>query len=196
MSKSEETRSSILHQALDISSEVGLEGLSLGILAKRVEMSKSGLYAHFSSKENLQCAVLDTAAERFIDIVLSPALKQPRGIPRLKALFERWLQWEDDEFSGGCLFITAATEFDDRPGPVRDRLVDHLRDVLDAIARAADICKKEGHFRSDLDTEQFRYDFWGVLLSYQHFRRLLQHPQARDYAHRAFERLVSSATPH
>lgn len=195
MSKSDETRSSILDQALDLSSEVGLEGLSLGTLAKRVEMSKSGLYAHFSSKENLQCAVLDTAAERFIDVVLSPALKQPRGLPRLRTLFQRWLRWEDNELTGGCLFIAAAAEFDDRPGPVRDRLVGHLRDVLGAIARAAQITKEEGHFREDLDVEQFRYDFWGILLSYQHFRRLLQVPEAQDYAHRAFERLIQNATP-
>lgn len=193
MGKGDETRHTILAQALDLASEVGLEGLTLGVLAGRTGMSKSGLYAHFESKEALQCQVLDTAAERFVDVVLAPALKQPRGLPRLETLFELWLDWETDALSGGCPFIAAATELDDRPGPVRDRLTAHLHDVLGAVARAARIGVEEGHFRADLDVEQFAYELWGALVAYQHFGRLLGRSDAGERARRAFATLVERA---
>lgn len=193
MSKGDETRHAILRQALDLSSEVGLEGLSFGVLAKRAGMSKSGLYAHFDTKENLQCQVLDAAAVRFVDVVLAPALKEKRGLPRLRKLFEHWLHWEGEELSGGCPFIAAASEFDDKQGPVKDHLVGHLQDLLGAIARAAQIAVDEGEFRHDLDTEQFAYEFWAVLVTYQHFLRLLGRPDAGARARRAFDSLVRGA---
>ena len=193
MSKGNETRDRILQQALDLSSEVGLDGLTIGMLARRAEMSKSGLYAHFASKEDLQCRVLDTAAARFVDVVLSRVLKQPRGLPRVKLLFELWLDWATKEWSGGCPFVAAATELDDRPGPVRDRLVGHLRDVTDSIGRAAGIAVEEGHFQGDLDLHQFTYQFWGVLLAYHHFARLMQRGDARARAEQAFAELLKGA---
>ena len=193
MGKGEQTRHTILEQALDLSSEVGLEGLTFGVLAKLTGMSKSGLYAHFDSKESLQCEVLDAAAARFVDVVLSPALKQARGLPRIEKLFERWLRWETDEFSGGCVFMAAATEFDDRQGPVRDRLTSHLEDMLGSIARSARIAVEEGHFRSDLDDEQFAYEFWGLLLAFQSYGRLLDRPKARTRARKAFRHLIESS---
>jgi AcrR family transcriptional regulator len=193
MSKGEDTRSSILRQALDLSSEVGLEGLSLGSLAKLVGMSKSGLYAHFDSKEDLQSQVLDSTARRFVDVVVAPALKKPRGLPRVKALFERWLGWSTNELSGGCPFIAAATEFDDRSGPVRDTVVAHLRDATGTIARAAQISVEEGHFRANLDLEQFAFDFWAILLAYHQFHRLMRQADARKWANRAFASLIKNA---
>lgn len=195
MSKGDETRNAILSHALDLSSELGLEGLTFGVLAKSAGMSKSGLYAHFDSKEHLQCQVLDAAATRFIDVVLVPALKHPRGLPRLEKLFDNWLQWETDELRGGCLFVAAATEFDDRTGLVRDRLIGHLQDMLGGIARAARIAVEEGHFDPDLDTEQFAYELWAVLLAYQHFARLFGDPAASVRARRAFASLVESSRP-
>ncbi len=195
MGKGDETRHAILNSALDLSSEVGLQGLTFGVLAKLTGMSKSGLYAHFDSKEHLQCQVLDSAASRFVDVVLAPALKRPRGLPRLQTLFEHWLGWETDEFSGGCVFMAAATEFDDRAGVVRDRLVSHLDDMLGAIARGARIAVSEGHFRADLDDEQFAYELWGVLLSFHHYGRLLGHPKAHARARRAFEHLLETSQP-
>lgn len=190
MGKGANTRHTILNQALDLSSEVGLEGLTFGVLAKLMGMSKSGLYAHFDSKESLQCDVLDTAAARFVDVVLSPALKEPRGLPRVKKLFEMWLKWENEQLTGGCLFVAAATEFDDRPGPVRETLIGHLRDMLGGVARAARIAVEEGHFHPDLDPEQFSFEFWAVLLAHQHYRRLLHFPDARQRANRAFNSLI------
>jgi len=193
MTKGEETRARILVQALDHASGVGLEGLTVGDLAGKVGMSKSGLYAHFSSKEDLQCQVLDTAAEQFVDVVVAPALKEPRGLPRIRALFRLWLDWATRQLSGGCPFVAAAVEFDDRPGAVRDRLVSHLKDVLGTIARAASISVEEGHFREDLDTEQFAFEFWGILQAFHHFARLFRHEDARARADAAFEALVRGA---
>lgn len=193
MSKGEDTRSNILQQALNLSSEVGLEGLTVGALAKIVGMSKSGLYAHFDSKEDLQCQVLDTAASHFVDVVLVPALKKPRGLPRVKTLFERWLNWATDQMTGGCPFIAAAIEFDDRPGQVRDRLVGHLNDVFGSIARAAKISVEEGHFHQKLDVDQFAFEFWATLMAYHHFARLMHHNKAREMADRALTRLLNDA---
>jgi len=193
MSKGTDTRHAILRQALDLSSHVGLEGLTVGVLAKRAGMSKSGLYAHFESKEDLQCQVLDTAAERFIDVVMSRVLKQPRGLPRVQMLFDMWVEWSTAELSGGCPFISASTEFDDRAGPVRDKVVAHLSDVTDAIARAAQIAVQEGHFRDDLDTEQFAFEMWAILLAFHHFSRLMRHGNARERAGRAFTDLIHKA---
>lgn len=178
---------------MDLSSQRGLEGLTIGALAKQAKMSKSGLYAHFASKEALQIAVLDRAASHWVDEVLAPALKAARGLPRIEALFEGWLRWETAVLSGGCLFVTAATEFDDRDGPVRHKVAAHLQDMLGALARAASIATEVGHFRSDLDTDQFAYELWGILVVYQHYLRLLKSTTAETKARIAFAALVARA---
>ena len=178
MSKGDQTRQAILRTAVDLSSEVGLEALSIGLLAKGAGMSKSGLYAHFDSKEDLQCQVLNAAAQRFVDVVVSPAIKKARGLPRIEAMFRRWLKWGTEELQGGCVFMAAASEYDDRPGKVRDTLVGHQQALLGTITRAALIAVEEGHFDTELDTEQFAFEFWGLLLAHQHYERLLGRPDA------------------
>jgi AcrR family transcriptional regulator len=194
MSKGEDTRAAILERALATTSRLGLEGLSIGSLAQDLGMSKSGLFAHFGSKEDLQLRVLELAVERFVESVVRPALARPRGEPRVRALFENWLAWAEASYlPGGCVFIATANELDDRPGPLRDRLVDYQRQWLAVLARAARIAQEEGHFRSDLDTEQFAYESYAVLLAYHHFRRLLRDPGARDRARRAFDDLLGAA---
>lgn len=194
MSKGEETRSAILDTALALASTGGLEGLSIGGLAREVGLSKSGLFAHFNSKENLQLQVLETATERFVASVVLPSLREPRGEPRVLALFERWLAWTKSSFlPGGCPFVATAVELDDRPGPLRDYLVDAQTRWLATMARAAAIAVEEGHFRSDLDTEQLAYELYSILLAYHLFRRLLRDPKAEARSRRAFERLVESA---
>lgn len=194
LTKGEETRAMILDQALASASRLGLEGLTIGILADAVGMSKSGLFAHFESKEELQLQVLETAIGRFVDLVMAPALKAPRGEPRLRALFERWMEWDEADFQpGGCIFISAANELDDRPGPLRDRLVACQGDWLQALATAARIAVDEGHFRGDLDTRQFAYDLYAIILAYHHFSRLLDDPAAEERARASFESLLSSA---
>jgi AcrR family transcriptional regulator len=164
------------------------------VLAERVGMSKSGLFAHFSSKDNLQVAVLDEAVRRFVELVISPALRERRGEPRLRALMERWLAWAEQDFMpGGCIFFAAAVELDDRPGPARDRLVASQRDWLDTLAQAVRIAQQEKHFRADLEPEQFAFEAYGLFDSYQMHKRLLRVPHADRRVRAAFERLLADA---
>ena len=122
MSKGQDTKTAILDEALQIASQVGFEGLTIGQLAERTEMSKSGLFAHFRSKEQLQLQTLEHSRRWFIDTVIRPALAAPRGEARVRALFDAWLRWEE-VLDGGCVYVTAAVEYDDRPGAMRDALV-------------------------------------------------------------------------
>src|SRR3979490_3354906 len=118
------TREVILEHAYAIACIDGLEGLSIGTLAQDVGMSKSGVFAHFGSREDLQLAVLEHAARRYGEQVLMPVLKIGRGFPRLHALFARWLDWSiASGLPGGCIMISAAAEYDDRPGPIRDSVI-------------------------------------------------------------------------
>lgn len=194
LSKGEATRRMILDHGIAAASLLGLEGLSLGEMAKEVGMSKSGLFAHFSSKEDLQLQVLETAIARFIETVVTPALRAPRGEPRVLAMVERWMEWSiSDSMPGGCVFIATANELDDRPGPLRDRLVASQRDWLDALATAARIAVEERDFRPDLDCPQFAYEVYSIALSCHHFHRLLRAPDAFDRARVAFDRLLHDA---
>ncbi len=191
MSKGANTRGLILDRARAMASTLGLEGLSIGGVAKEVGMSKSGLFAHFRSKGEMQAQVLQTAIDRFVETVVAPALRRPRGEKRVRALFAHWLDWAEASWlPGGCLFITSAVELDDRPGPLRDFLEAAQRDWLDVLATAARIAVEVGHFHSDLDTAQFAYEFYSIALSYHHFQRLLLDPKARDRATSAFEDLI------
>jgi AcrR family transcriptional regulator len=192
--KGEETRQRILEGAVALASTQGIEGVTIGDLASALDLSKSGLFAHFRSKEALQIAVLQAAAERFTRLVVVPALKAPRGEPRVRALFDRWLTWGNcEEMPGGCIFITAAAELDDRPGPVRDVLVQSQKDLLGTVAHAAQIAVDEGHFQGDLDLEQFAFELYAILLSFNHATRLMRDPRAKERAQRTFERLIASA---
>jgi AcrR family transcriptional regulator len=193
VAKGDETRERILDRALVLASVVGLEGLTIGGLAKETNMSKSGLFAHFDSKEDLQLQVLATASSRFITNVVSPALREPRGEPRVRALFEYWLKWELGRKPGGCPFVAAIHELDDRPGPVRESLVATQRDWIDTLATAARIAVEEGHFRSDLDAAQLAYDLYAVFLAFHLYHRLLRDPEAASRARTAFERLIQNA---
>ena len=194
MGKGDLTRNAILEHAAALASQVGLEGLSIGRLAQDLELSKSGLFAHFHSKETLQIKVLEHAAAVFVERVIRPALAAPRGEPRVRALFERWLVWpQKNGLPGGCFFVAAATELDDRPGPVRDVLVQQQRDWLDTIATVVRTAIAEGHFRPEVDPEQFAHDLYGVMLAYHHAVRLLDDPRAEQRARTAFESLVAHA---
>lgn len=194
MRKGEVTRLAILDRAIRLASEVGLEGLTIGELANDLELSKSGLFAHFRSKEALQGQVLAHAAAVFVENVVRPALKAARGEPRMRALFERWLGWgRSRPLPGGCLFVQSAVELDDRPGPVRDQLVEFQRQWLDVIATTFKKGVEAGAFRGDADPDQFAHDLYGVMLAYHHASRLLHDPLAERRARRAFEALLAAA---
>ncbi|MEE8544786.1 MAG: hypothetical protein V3T29_03140, partial [Alphaproteobacteria bacterium] len=152
------------------------------------------LFAHFGSKEALQLRVLESAVDRFIATVLAPALRAPRGEPRLRALFENWLTWSRAEcLEGGCPLVAAAIELDDRPGPVRDYLLQAQKDWLEALATAARIAIEEGHFSPDTEPEQVAHEFNSAILGYHHAARLLRDPQAEARTRRAFEAMVARA---
>jgi AcrR family transcriptional regulator len=194
MLKGEQTRKEIVGRALEVASRVGLEGVTLGALAEDLGMSKSGLFAHFKSKEALQLEALQELVDRFIQEVVRPALTHPRGEPRVIALFENDLRWiKGSFFRGGCLLISLSYEYDDRPGPIRDLLVRSQRDWLATLARAARIATEEGHFRPDLDCEQFAYQLQSLNMGYQYNSRLLGDRKAEEQLRGAFEQLMTSS---
>jgi AcrR family transcriptional regulator len=193
-SKGADTHRNILRAALAFASEFGLGGVSIGALAERTRMSKSGLFAHFDSKENLQLAILQNAVVRFTDEVVAPALKKPRGEPRVRALFDLWLGWSKAEFMpGGCIFVVAAVEFDDKPGPLRDLLKSAQTDWFETISTAAQIAIREGHFRSDLDTELFAHEVYALAYGHHFIARLLKMRKAEERTMQSFERLLADA---
>jgi AcrR family transcriptional regulator len=194
VTKGDDTRSAVLGSAISLASSLGLEGVTIGKLAEHVGMSKSGLFAHFSSKENLQVAILEEAIARFVALVVTPALKRPRGEPRLRALFERWLEWSRVEFMpGGCIFVVASVELDDRPGPARDRLIASQKDWMDTLAHAARIAVDEKHFRKDLDCEQVAHEIFSIAYGYHFIRRIIDSAEAETRSRAAFERVIADA---
>jgi AcrR family transcriptional regulator len=192
--RGELTRQAILERATSLASQVGLDGLSIGILADELHLSKSGLFAHFKSKDALQVQVIDFAASAFVEEVVRPALRAPRGEPRLRALFDQWLVWDKARPGrGGCLFVGAASELDDRPGPARDRVVRAQREWMTFLAHAAELAVREGHLHQATDVDQFAHDLYCVMLGYHHAARLLEDPAAETRARRGFERLLAMA---
>lgn len=196
MSKGEQTRQEIVERALALAGEVGLEGVSLGVLAASMDLSKSGLFAHFRSKEALQLEVLQRAIDHFIRDVVAPALRERRGEPRLRRLFDLHLQWiEGNAGQGSCFFMALTHEYDDRPGPIRDLLVQSQRDWYDTVARVAASAVEEGHLRTDLDCDQLAYEFVGIGMVFQQSAKLLENPQAEGRARGAFEALLERSRP-
>jgi AcrR family transcriptional regulator len=194
MSKGATTRGAIVDVALASASRIGFTALSIGGLAKEAGLSKSGLFAHFKSKEELQLEVVRRAIARFVEIVISPALKKPRGEPRVRALFENWFEWaKASEIPGGCPFIAASSELDDQPGPLRDLLLDSQKDWLGVLAHAARIAVDEGHFRKGLDAEQFAWHLHALIHGYHHSARLLRSKHAEKYARAAFDALLGAS---
>jgi AcrR family transcriptional regulator len=194
MGKGAETRERILDQAVRLASRDGLDGLTIGALSAELGLSKSGLFAHFGSKDELQLQVLQATVQRFEEMVIRPAVAAPRGEPRLRTLFENWLAWGDSpSMPGGCLLVVAAVEFDDRPGPQRDFLEQaHLR-CFEFLAKGALLAVEAGHFRSDLDADQFAFEVTAIVLGHHHIHRMLRDPRSRERARAAFERLLADA---
>jgi AcrR family transcriptional regulator len=190
--KGEQTRVSILDEALKIASRLGLEGLTIGSLADATGMSKSGLFAHFGSREDLQLAVLEHAAQRYGEQVFVPVLKIDRGLPRLRALFERWLDWAlESGLPGGCIMISAAAEYDDRPGPIRDAVIANQHRGNAITQKAVRLAIEEGHLSPDTDPEQISFELLGIVLAAHNHRRLLGDKEARKRALTAFDQLIT-----
>lgn len=191
--KGERTRAKILEKAARVASVCGLEEISIGGLAKATGLSKSGLFAHFNSKENLQTQIIHWVSERYRQEVLMPAFREPRGVPRIRAIYRNWRRWIDGgALPGGCVVIASAMEFDDRPGQVRDEVEAMMRRLLEALARAARIAVEEGHFAADADPRQFAFEFEALMHGYHQYSRLLKDPEAGQRADRALDKLLAA----
>ena len=189
--KGQQTKQAIVEAALALASQIGLEGLSIGALAEVTHMSKSGVFAHFGSREELQISVIREYYTRFADEVFYPAMQQPRGLPRVKALFDNWMQRVAVEIQSGCIFISGAVEFDDRPGPVRDALASSVQAWLDAFYRAVVQAKQEGHLLQSADEEQMAFEIHALILALHYEARFLQNPRSVGRAHRGFNNILA-----
>jgi AcrR family transcriptional regulator len=195
MRKGEQTRASILDAALALAARDGLEGMTIGALAERMQMSKSGVFAHFGSREGLQIAVLEAYEQRFVDEVLAPALAAPRGLARLRAIIDRWLDRTAADAVDACLWISGATEYDDRPGPVREELVSRIRSWQRELSRAISTAVERGELAADLDVDELVFQLYGIVLILHHDGRLLNSPDALQRARRSIDRLLDSYRP-
>jgi AcrR family transcriptional regulator len=192
MRKGEQTRSAILDAACELAARDGLEGLTIGVLAERMGMSKSGVFAHFGSREDLQIAVLKAYERRFVEDVLKPGLEAPRGLERLRAIFGHWLDRTAVEAASACIWISGATEYDDRPGSVRDELVGMVRSWQRELVRAIRQAIDTGELRVDTDPGELVFDLYGVILVLHHDARLMDSADAPARARRAFDRLIDA----
>ncbi|XAH22973.1 TetR/AcrR family transcriptional regulator [Xylophilus sp. GW821-FHT01B05] len=188
--KGQQTKAVIVDAALGLATQIGLEGLSIGALAEVTQMSKSGVFAHFGSREELQISVVHEYHTRFEAEVFYPALQAPRGLPRLRALFANWMKRTSAEIDSGCLYISGAAEFDDRPGPVRDALAGSVSTWLQALSRTLTQAKEAGHLRADADEEQMVYEIHGLILALHYEARFLRSPRSLARAHVGFDNIL------
>lgn len=192
MRKGELTRAAILDVALDLASREGLEGLTIGLLADKMNMSKSGVFAHFGSREDLQMEVLKLYHHRFEQEVFFPSVKEARGISRLQAMFARWIKRVSVEIASGCIYISGAVEYDDRPGPIREELVAMVRAWQGALLRCVQQCIDAGQLQPDTDAQQMVYEMYGLILALHHDARFLRRPGSVDRAKVGFDRLLEN----
>lgn len=190
LQKGQQTKQTIVNAALGLAEQIGLEGLSIGALAEITHMSKSGVFAHFGSREELQISVVREYYKRFSDEVFFPAMNEPRGLPRVHALFDNWMKRVAIEIQSGCIFISGAVEFDDRPGPVRDALANSVQTWLAAMYRAVVQAKESGHLASDADEAQMAFEIHGLILALHYEARFLKNPGAIDRAHTGFSNIL------
>ena len=190
LQKGQQTKAAIVDAALGLATQIGLEGLSIGALAEVTRMSKSGVFAHFGSREELQISVIREYHARFETEVFYPAMQEPRGLPRLRAMFRNWMNRTSVEIDSGCIYISGAVEFDDRTGPVRDALVGSVRSWLAAMNRAIVQAKEEGHLRPDVDEHQLAFEIHGLILALHYEARFLRNPGSIARAHAGFDNVL------
>ncbi|MDQ2820468.1 MAG: TetR/AcrR family transcriptional regulator [Pseudomonadota bacterium] len=192
MRKGELTRAAILDVALELASREGLEGLTIGLLADKMNMSKSGVFAHFGSREDLQMEVLKLYHHRFEQEVFFPSVREDRGIPRLQAMYARWIKRVSVEIASGCIYISGAVEYDDRPGPIREELVSMVRAWQGALLRCVQQCIDCGQLQMDADAQQMVYEMYGLILALHHDARFLRQPGSIERARIGFDRLLEN----
>lgn len=193
LSKGQQTRAAIIDAALGLATQIGLDGLSIGALAEIMKMSKSGVFAHFGSREDLQVAVVEEYQRRFRDEVFLPALNVPRGVARLRELFQRWIHRTTLEIDSGCLYVSGAVEFEDQEGPAREALENAVQLWMRAVARAVDLARQTGEFRADVDPDQLTFEMHGLILTLHYQARFLRDPHAVKRALKGFDELLARA---
>ena len=191
MHKGQQTKAAILEAALGLATHIGLEGLSIGALAETMGMSKSGVFAHFGSREELQISVVREYHARFEQEVFAPALAHPRGLARLRAMLDLWMQRSSIEVDSGCIYISGAVEFDDRTGPVRDALVDSVRTWHAAMRRAIVQSQETGELDPALDPDQMLFEIHGLVLALHYEARFLQTSAAIDRARQGLQNILA-----
>lgn len=189
--KGQQTKAAIVDAALGLAAQIGLEGLSIGALAEVMQMSKSGVFAHFGSREELQISVIREYHRRFEVEVFYPALSAERGLPRLRAMFANWMQRTAVEIDSGCIYISGAVEFDDRPGPVRDALASSVMTWHAALRRTIIMASELGHLRADVDEEQMLFEIHGLILALHYEARFLRTPGSIDRANAGFDNILA-----
>lgn len=198
LQKGQQTKAAIVEAALSLATHIGLEGLSIGALAELMGMSKSGVFAHFGSREELQISVVREYHHCFEQEVFYPAMSAPRGVGRLRALFANWMQRTSVEIDSGCIYISGAVEFDDRPGPVRDALVESVMTWHNAMRRAIAQAKAGGELCPDTDEEQMLFEIHGLILALHYEARFLRNPGSIGRALTGFDNILarfSAAAP-
>ena len=191
LQKGQQTKAAIIEAALGLATQIGLEGLSIGALAEVTQMSKSGVFAHFGSREELQISVIREYFGRFEQEVFYPALHEERGLPRVQALFANWMKRVAVEIQSGCIFISGAVEFDDRPGPVRDALATSVQTWLTALYRAVVLAKQCGHLQADADEQQMAFEIHGLILALHYEARFLKNPGSIGRANQGFANILA-----
>lgn len=193
--KGQQTKAAIIDQAMHMATQVGLEGLSIGPLAEALGKSKSGVFAHFGSRDDLQIAVVNAYFEHFEAEVFVPAMRQPRGLPRVRAMFENWMRHTSTELDAGCIFISGAVEFDDRPGPVRDALAEAVQTWMAAMTRAVAQACEQGHLQVDADPQQIIFEIHALILALHFEARFLRRAGSEQRAREGFEHIVQRFSP-
>jgi len=191
MTKGEDTKRTILDAGLKMATQLSLEAVTIGNLAKATQMSKSGLFGHFQSKENLQVEILKHAGELFAEVVVIPALSQEAGIPRIKSLVNNWIAWSN-RMTGGCIFVSSSTEFSDRPGKVHDFILAQQEAWIDSLRRLARSAIRVGDFRQNIDCDQFAFEMYSLLLGFHYYDKLLNSEETRKRQEIALEQLLSN----
>jgi AcrR family transcriptional regulator len=194
--KGQQTKAVIIDAALGLASQIGLEGLSIGAVAEVTGMSKSGVFAHFGSREELQISVIREYHDRFEAEVFYAAMQKPRGLSRLQALFDNWMVQTSAEIDSGCIYISGAVEFDDRSGPVRDALASSVSTWQTALRRAVELAQAEGQISDASDASQIAFEIHGLILALHYEARFLRNPSAADLARQGFQHILARYAGH
>ena len=192
LTKGEITRAAILDAALLLAGRDGLEGLTIGLLAERMQMSKSGVFAHFGSREDLQVEVVREYHRRFEATVFLPALNEPRGLPRFEKMLSLWIKLRIDEVSTGCIYISGAVEFDDRVGAIRDQLVLSVQTWRHALERALKEAIKEGHLKKSCHCDSVLFQIYSFVLGLHHDARFLKLANSVELARSSIANLIQA----